>query len=256
FQQQGAGIARDARGRTSEAAAELGEKRFAQREHVLFAVAQRRQPDRKYVQPVVEILAELAAAHRQLEIAVRRGDDARVGAQDARAAEALEFALLQHAQELRLHRRAHLADFIEEQHPAAGLLQLTRLALRRAGERAALVAEQLRLEEILRQRRAVERDERSVAPRRRAMEKARDDFLARARLAEQQHGRLGRRDLRGLRQHLVPRRRLADDAAVAGPFVELVAERADARLEPRCARRRFVRALGRFDLTLARQAQR
>ena len=82
-----------------------------------------------------------------------------------RAAEPLELALLQHAQELRLRRQAHLADLVEEQHAAGGQLDLARLGLLRAGERAALVAEELRLEQLLGQRRAVQRDERPAPAR-------------------------------------------------------------------------------------------
>ena len=95
-----------------------------------------------------------------------------------------------------------------------------------------------------------------VVARRGAVQESRDDFLAGARLAEQQHRRVGRRDLRRLRQHLAPLRRLADDAAVAGPRVELVGQRPDARFELRGPRGGFVGALGRFDLALARQHQR
>ena len=82
---------------------------------------------------------------------------------EPRPAEPLELALLQHAQELRLRREAHLADLVEEQHAAGRQLDLARLGLLRARERAALVAEQLRLEQLLRQRGAVQRDERSLA---------------------------------------------------------------------------------------------
>ena len=41
----------------------------------------------------------------------------------ARAAEALELVLLQHAQELGLRARAHVADLVEEQRAAVGLLE-------------------------------------------------------------------------------------------------------------------------------------
>ena len=57
---------------------------------------------------------------------------------------------------------AHLADFVEKQDAAGRQLDLPRLRLLRAGERAALVAEQLRLEQLLGQRGAVERDERPL----------------------------------------------------------------------------------------------
>ena len=87
---------------------------------------------------------------------------------EARAAEPLELALLQHAQELRLRGQAHLADLVEEQHAARRQLDLPGLGLLRAGERAALVAEQLRLEQLLGQRGAVQRDERPGLARGRA----------------------------------------------------------------------------------------
>ena len=98
-----------------------------------------------------------------MQVAVGGGDDADVGVQHARAAEAHELALLEHAQQLGLHRRRHLADLVEEQHAAVGLLDAARLGGDRAGERAALVAEQLRLEQLVGQRRAVDGDERPVA---------------------------------------------------------------------------------------------
>ena len=69
------------------------------------------------------------------------------------------------------------------------------------------------------------------AARRRAMQEARDHFLARSRFAEQQHGRLGRRDLGRLRQHLAPLLRLADHATVAGARIELVGQQPDPALE-------------------------
>src|SRR5207249_2103423 len=51
-------------------------------------------------------------------------------------------------------------------------------------------AEQLRLEQLFRDRRAVHRDERLVAPSAREVERAREQLLANARLAVDQHGRV------------------------------------------------------------------
>ena len=155
------------------------------------------------------------------EIAVGGGDHADVGLQRARAAEALELALLQHAQELRLHGRAHLADLVEEQDAAGGQLDLPGLGLVRAGEGAALVAEQLRLEQLLGQRRAVERDERAAGSRRRAVDEPGDHLLAGAGFARQQHGRLGRGDLRRGLEHRLPGGRRSDHAAVPDCVAEL-----------------------------------
>ena len=59
-------------------------------------------------------------------------------------------ALLQHAQELHLHLAGELADLVEEQGAAVRELEATGLLRDRAGERAALVAEELALEQVLR----------------------------------------------------------------------------------------------------------
>ena len=60
-------------------------------------------------------------------------------------ADALEHALLQHAQQLHLHRRAHVADLVEEQRAALGDLEAALAGGDGAGEGAPLVAEQLGL---------------------------------------------------------------------------------------------------------------
>ena len=66
---------------------------------------------------------------------------------------------LQHPQKLRLRGEAHLGDLVEEQHASRRELHLTGLCLLRAGERASLVAKQLRLKQLLGQRGAIQRDE-------------------------------------------------------------------------------------------------
>ena len=63
--------------------------------------------------------------------------------------------------------RRHLADLVEEHRAVVGELELARLVLDRAGEGAALEAEQLGLEQFGRERRAVHLDERLVAAARR-----------------------------------------------------------------------------------------
>ena len=63
-----------------------------------------------------------------------------------------------------------------------------RRRLDRAGERAALVAEQLRVDQFRRNRPAVDAIERAVAARRAIVDRPGDQLLAGARLAEDQHG--------------------------------------------------------------------
>src|SRR5204863_3116288 len=80
-------------------------------------------------------------------------------------ADALDLAALEDAQELGLQGRRQLADLVEEDGPALGLLEGAEAARRGAGEGALLVAEQLALEEVLGDGAAVDDDEGAVLAR-------------------------------------------------------------------------------------------
>ena len=67
-----------------------------------------------------------------------------------RAADRLDLALLQRAQQLDLRGRRQFADLVEEQRAAVGLDELAGVLVGGAGEGAFLVAEQNRLDQILR----------------------------------------------------------------------------------------------------------
>ena len=91
--------------------------------------------------------------------------DAGVGLQGLGSTDALEFVLLQDAQELGLRRLGKLADLVEEDGAAGGALEPPGLLAIGAGEGAALVAEQLALDEALRQSPAVDPNERAGGAR-------------------------------------------------------------------------------------------
>src|SRR6185503_8527852 len=97
------------------------------------------------------VLAEFARADRAAQIAARRGDDADVGADRRAATDALEAAILEDAQELALDRERRFADLVEEQRAAARELEAAGSRGGGAGERAALVTEQLGFDERRRQ---------------------------------------------------------------------------------------------------------
>ena len=105
-------------------------------------------------------------------------------------------AVLQHLQQLRLQRLMHLADLVEKHRPFVRELELARLLLHRAGEGAALEAEELRFEELRRQRRAVDLHEGAMTARRGRVDRARDQLLARAALTTDQHRDVGIGDTR------------------------------------------------------------
>jgi hypothetical protein len=70
---------------------------------------------------------------------------------------------LQHAQQLGLQRQRHLRNFIEQQRAALRLFELAGVRRMRAGEGAALPAEQDRLQHVLGDGGAVDGDEVAVA---------------------------------------------------------------------------------------------
>ena len=100
----------------------------------------------------------------------------------------MHFARLEEAQQLGLHVQANLADFVEEEGAARRAANHARERLVRAGEGAALVAEQLAIEQVAGHGGAVERDEPRRAALRALMHGAGEQLLAGAGLAGDEHG--------------------------------------------------------------------
>jgi hypothetical protein len=96
-------------------------------------------------------------------------------------------ALLQHAQQLHLQRGRHVPDLVEQQRAAVGLLEQALVVGVRVGEGAFHVAEQLGFEQRFGNGAAIDRDEGLVGAGAGAVDGARQQFLAGARVAAQQH---------------------------------------------------------------------
>src|SRR4030095_4856477 len=111
------------------------------------------------------------------------------------AAHALDLALLKHAQELGLQFPLEGTDLIEEQRPALSELEPPELFLKRAGEGAALMTEQLRLDQGLRDGGRVDGHERPLPPGPLAVDGTGDQLLARAALARDEDRRVRARYL-------------------------------------------------------------
>src|SRR5215831_15520215 len=114
----------------------------------------------------------MARSHARLEILIGGGDETDVDWDRLRAADALDDALLKRTQQLRLRRQRKIANLVQEQRSARRLLDAANLAARRAREGALLVAEELALDEILRERSAVDGDEGFGGARRSLMERS------------------------------------------------------------------------------------
>ena len=72
---------------------------------------------------VVEVLAERLRLDHRRQVAVRRGDDPHVDADRPLAADAHDLAVLHDAQQADLRGERELADLVEEQRAAVGLLE-------------------------------------------------------------------------------------------------------------------------------------
>src|SRR5262249_5635051 len=149
--------------------------------------------DREDVQAVVQIVTEAAPFDHPAEVPVRGGDQTDVDVDRPCPTETLELVLLQHAEELRLQLERDLAHLVEEERATVSELEPSDPLGDRAGERPPLVAEQLALEQARRDGGAVDLDEGPVAAPARIVDGAGDQFLSRAGLAQEEHGRVGRR---------------------------------------------------------------
>src|SRR5689334_2992503 len=127
------------------------------------------------------------------EVAVGGRDDAHVHFDRRRAAHALEFLLLEDAQQLGLQVEAHLGDFVEEKRTAFRDYEGDFDALDRAGERALLVAEQRALDESFGERGAIQLNERTVAPFALRVDDPREQLLTRSGFTLEKNGGAGRR---------------------------------------------------------------
>ena len=158
------------------------------------ALAQRRQVQAHDAEAVEEVLAEAAVADQGFEVGVGGGDDADVDAGGLRLADRMDLAGLEKAQQLGLDVEAGVADLVEEQRAAGGGADDALEVLDGAGEGAAAVAEQLRVEHVLRRRGAVEGQEGRRGAGRAGVNGAGEHLLAGAGFAGDEHRHVGRGD--------------------------------------------------------------
>src|SRR5690606_2017387 len=111
----------------------------------------------------VEISAKRTARHHLLDRSIRGRDETHVDAACRDAAQASELALFDRAQQLGLRRGGQIADFVQKHTAAIAGFEQPRLGGDRTRERAALVTEQLAVEQALVDGRAVEREQGSAA---------------------------------------------------------------------------------------------
>ena len=159
-----------------------------------FTLAQRGQLDLHDVQAEIEVLAKGAGVDGSFQIAMGGRDNAHVNRAEFGGTHGLDFAFLQGAQQLGLHIERHFADFVEEERAAVGRFEQPLLGLHGPGESAFDVSEEFRFDQRRNDRGTIDRNKGTFAARTGKMHGARDEFLAGAAFAEDQHGIIARAD--------------------------------------------------------------
>jgi hypothetical protein len=104
---------------------------LGQQRNVVAPLAQRRQAQADHVEAVEQVFAEQALLDPAFQVLVGGGDHPHIGLDRLVAADAVEVAVGQHAQQARLQFGRHVADFVEEQRAALGLLEAAAAHARR-----------------------------------------------------------------------------------------------------------------------------
>ena len=168
---------------------------------------------RNHVQAKIQVLAERSARDLDRQVPVGGGQDARIHLYRRCAAEPVDLPLLQRAQQLGLQADVHLADLVQQQRAAVGCLELADAARHGAGEGTLFVAEQFRLQQVVGDGGAVQRDNGTGGAARAAVDVAGQYLLAGAGLTGDQHRGFRPRHLLGA-PHRRRHRRIAHDQRV------------------------------------------
>ncbi len=143
---------------------------------------------------VEQVLAKAPLADERVEVGVGGDDQPDVDAARLRFTDRVDLVRFEEAKQLGLDLETGIADLVEEQRAAGGGAHDALEVVDGAGERAAPVAEQLRVKHVLGRRRAVEREEGRLGAGGAGVDRPGEHFLARARFAGDEDGDVGRRN--------------------------------------------------------------
>src|SRR5207249_317608 len=134
----------------AEARVVAPQEKIREQRNIFRPLTQRRQLDRDDVDSIEQVFAEPAVLDGLLQVDVGRGDETELRFDRLGSADALDLAFLNRAQQLRLQIEPEVADLVEEERAVRRELELAELLAVRAGERAALVAEERAFRELAR----------------------------------------------------------------------------------------------------------
>src|SRR5208282_333882 len=207
----------------------LGEalqKQVCKARDIFFVIAQRRDVDGNHVEPVVKVFAKGAVFERGAQVAVGGGDQADVDLDGARSTQALEFALLQHAEKFDLDGGRHVSDFVEKERAFVGEFEFAGLAGGGSGERSFFVAEKFALQQILGDGGAVDFYKWTGSAARFFVDGAGDEIFANSALSAQENRGIGGRNALHGSENLLHFLADGDDVGMAVLLAERFTQRA------------------------------
>ena len=191
--------------RPAETRRRLGQEITGERRELVRSLAERRHVQIDHTQPVIQIAPIPVLRDVLEEIPVRGRDEADIDGPHPGVAETHHLALLDDAQEFDLHRRRDVPDFIQKERAPRRRLKDPEAVLHRPRKGAPGMSEEFALEEGVGERATVDGDKRSLHPRRRPVQPAREPLFADAALAGNQHRGIEGRHARREGHHLAHR---------------------------------------------------
>ncbi|OIQ63547.1 hypothetical protein GALL_549120 [mine drainage metagenome] len=172
-----------------------GLQQFADARLTVILVAQCRQGNREMLQPVVQVRSETALGGHRLEVSMGCAHQGKIDGLLTPSPQGLDLVVLQDAQEPRLQRQGHVADFIEKQNTAVRFTDETGLPLAaRPRKRPLLVPEQFGLDQAFGHGGAIDRDEGTPMTLAAFVNLPGKDLFADSGLSENQDGDAGVHD--------------------------------------------------------------
>ena len=172
-------------------AGKCSEEPLCQRNNVFLALPQRRQGDVHRVDAIVQILAETSFAHQLFQVHIGGADEPDIHRDGVGATHPHNTSVLNDPQQLRLQVQRNIANFIEEERSAVGLLKLAHMVRVRICESALDVAEQFALKQRFSNRTSIHRHHRLAAAQALSMYFARQHILAGAIFAGDENRGIG-----------------------------------------------------------------
>ena len=191
------GLRREPHGRHHVLVGEIQCEFLEKQQDVAFPFAERRNGDGDRAQSIIEVFPELAVADGVEEVDIGGGYHADVCLLDLGRPDLDEFAGLQDAEQADLGRKRQFGHLVEEERSAVRLFEVALAGLDGAGERAFFMAEQFGVDGPFRDAAAVDGQINVMFARAVLVDDLRDDLLAHAALACDQHGEVRRRHLAG-----------------------------------------------------------